>query len=232
MVRLRDVDNGLPLKSFRRVHVSLGPREMASSNPLPTEISPAITSIHQPGLLCLGERNGERGNPFSTFPSHELQPRSEGFFIPDAGGESILVPIPTVCVTWWRGFQVRIVACAGLEGLALSADGRMLATGEGNGMIKLRDVRSLEHEESLLGHGDKVTGLAWAPDGKTLASTSLDGTVRLWDVAAAGGWGSSATDAARDLKLQFSPDGSSWPAMAGHESCGSSCGRHRATNGR
>ena len=94
----------------------------------------------------------------------------------------------------------------------------MMATGEGNGIIKLWDVRSLEHEASLLGHGEKVTSLAWSPDGKTLASTSLDGTVRLWDVATRQELGIIDDDAAPDLKLQFSPDGSILAGYGGGQS--------------
>jgi WD40 repeat protein len=84
----------------------------------------------------------------------------------------------------------------------------MAASGGGDGTIELWDVRTEQHDASLLGHGKTVTGLAWSPDGKALASASSDGTVRLWDVATREELGIIDDDVQLDLKLQFSPDGS------------------------
>jgi WD40 repeat protein len=90
--------------------------------------------------------------------------------------------------------------------LALSPDGRMMASGD-EGTIELWDVRTEAHEALLLGHKDRVINLAWSPDGEILTSASLDGTVRLWDVATRQELGILDEDAPLDLKLLFSPDG-------------------------
>jgi WD40 repeat protein len=104
-----------------------------------------------------------------------------------------------------------------IASLALSADGRLIATGGDLGTIKLWDTSSLEQEATLLGHEGDVTSLAWSPDGKILASRSNDRTVRLWDVAARQELGRVEEDDLFGLKLLFSPDGST---LAGYRATG------------
>ncbi|ANN18886.1 hypothetical protein SD37_26855 [Amycolatopsis orientalis] len=92
-----------------------------------------------------------------------------------------------------------------LDTLALRADGNLLVTGGGDGLIQLWDG---EHAEptSTLPNAGRVAGLAISPDGRLLA-TAASGGVSLWDVA----------DPARPERLaplqpgaravRFSPDG-------------------------
>jgi WD40 repeat protein/serine/threonine protein kinase len=92
--------------------------------------------------------------------------------------------------------------------LTLSADGRMMAVGGGDGTIKLWDVDGLERGATLFGHEGPLTGLAWSPDGRVLASAGADRTVRLWDVASRLELGILEDSGISDLRLAFSPDGS------------------------
>ncbi len=62
-------------------------------------------------------------------------------------------------------------------------DGR-LATGGGDGTVRILDPATGNLHQCLVGHAYLVACLAWSPDGKSLASGSGDGTVRVWDVAA------------------------------------------------
>lgn len=67
--------------------------------------------------------------------------------------------------------------------VAISPDGKTLATGGLDGTIRLWDVESGKFIKCLLGHNSYVYRLAWSPDGNTLASAGAhDGSCGLWDV--------------------------------------------------
>ncbi len=66
--------------------------------------------------------------------------------------------------------------------LALSPDGKTLATGSYDQKIKLWNVVDAKERKTLGGHNGAVFALAFRPDGKLLASASADRTVKLWDV--------------------------------------------------
>ncbi len=66
--------------------------------------------------------------------------------------------------------------------LALSPDGRTLATASRDHSIRLWDVDTGTERRRLEGHRGTVTSLAWSADSKRLASGSNDGTALVWDV--------------------------------------------------
>jgi WD40 repeat protein len=70
-----------------------------------------------------------------------------------------------------------------MEGLAFSADGKILAVSDSGGVVGLFEAATLRGLHVLPGHRDSVESVAFSPDGKTLASASRDATVRIWDVA-------------------------------------------------
>ena len=91
--------------------------------------------------------------------------------------------------------------------IALSPDGKTLATGSYDQKIKLWSVETGKETKTLSGHNGCVFDLAFRPDGKILASASADRTVKLWDVAS----GERRDTLSQSLKelytLAFSPDG-------------------------
>ena len=91
--------------------------------------------------------------------------------------------------------------------LALSPDGKTLATGSYDQKIKLWNVEQGKEIRTLSGHNGCVFALAFRPDGKILASASADRTVKLWDVAS----GERRDTLSQSLKevyaVAFSPDG-------------------------
>ncbi|HEY6169525.1 MAG TPA: WD40 repeat domain-containing protein, partial [Verrucomicrobiae bacterium] len=68
-----------------------------------------------------------------------------------------------------------------LYALALSPDGKTLATGSYDQRIKLWDTATGKELRTLKGHNGAVFGLAFRPDGRVLASASADRAVKLWN---------------------------------------------------
>ena len=67
--------------------------------------------------------------------------------------------------------------------VSFSSDETTLASGSGDGTVKLWNVATGHNITTLDGHTDWVSSVSFSPDGRTLASGSWDKTVKLWDVA-------------------------------------------------
>jgi len=66
--------------------------------------------------------------------------------------------------------------------LAVSPDGKLLATGAYDQKIRLWDAMTGKELALLKGHNGAVNGLSFRPDGAVLASASADRTVKLWAI--------------------------------------------------
>ncbi|MEH2181504.1 serine/threonine-protein kinase [Nostoc sp.] len=66
--------------------------------------------------------------------------------------------------------------------VAISPDGKTLASGSSDKTIKLWNLATGEQIRTLTGHSYSVNSLAISPDGKTLASGSYDYPIKLWNL--------------------------------------------------
>jgi WD40 repeat protein/tRNA A-37 threonylcarbamoyl transferase component Bud32 len=78
----------------------------------------------------------------------------------------------------WEGHQ------GALQALAVSRDGRWLASGGADRTIRLWEIRTGRDLACWEAHDEPVTALAFSADGDVLASGSRDGTVKLWNLRA------------------------------------------------
>jgi WD domain, G-beta repeat len=83
--------------------------------------------------------------------------------------------------------------------VSFSADGQMLATGGGDGLLRLWDVATGRQRKSLDGASVRIRNVAFSPDHQRLAATGNDDDIRIWELS--------------DLALE----GGLAPAQAGQE---------------
>jgi WD40 repeat protein len=104
-------------------------------------------------------------------------------------------------------------------GVAVTADGRRVASAGWTGWLQVRDAADGRELARWDGHGESGVRVAWAPGGDLLASTGNDDSVKVWDMrpgtprllfAHAVGM--------QSLSVEFSPDGRSVASPAADRS--------------
>ncbi|MEZ6063048.1 MAG: hypothetical protein R3C19_22105 [Planctomycetaceae bacterium] len=110
------------------------------------------------------------------------------------------------------GSVVGVIPFAGntCSALAVSPNGRWLATGVGGGSdvkVQINDLRSDAAARWLTGHRRFVRALCFSADSRILASAGEDLTIRLWDVESGDVLHTLSGSRQDERALAFAPDG-------------------------
>lgn len=97
--------------------------------------------------------------------------------------------------------------------LAWSSDGKRLASGGRDHLVRIWDQGSGKEMARGTGHSGEVSSIVFSHDAKKLASGSWDGTVRIWEVGSASGSASGVAPAAACLRI-LQPQGTTINAVA------------------
>jgi formylglycine-generating enzyme required for sulfatase activity/Tol biopolymer transport system component len=94
-----------------------------------------------------------------------------------------------------------------VRSVTFSPDGKTLASGDDDNLIKLWDPQMGVEKRTLKGHRWDVNSVAFSPDGQTLASGSYDDTIKLWDPQTTNELGTLKGHQENVNAIAFSPDG-------------------------
>ncbi len=91
--------------------------------------------------------------------------------------------------------------------MAFTADGKTLATGGSDQVIRLWDVKEGRQKLLTSGHQGPIHAVAVAPDGRIFATAGADATIRLWDRTTGRERGQLVGQGKFISALAFTPDG-------------------------
>jgi WD40 repeat protein len=95
----------------------------------------------------------------------------------------------------------------GIHGVTFSPDGKLLATGDTNGEIRLYQVADGKQLLHIKGHTGFIWPISFSPDGHILASGSDDPIVKLWDTKTGQCVAKLLGHSGGIWSVAFSPDG-------------------------
>ncbi|MDB5350034.1 MAG: repeat-containing protein [Planctomycetota bacterium] len=198
-----------PLSNLRKIPVKVPTSDPVTSVAFSPNGSTLAAAVGRSILLF----ELSTGKEIATLPDHP-GPLTFVAYTPD-GGSLVATggrPGQFGCVSVWdvasktRRHEVRghsdAVLCA-----ALSPDGKMLATGSYDRLVKLWDLAQGKEIRTLKEHTDAVHSVAFSRDGLTVASGSADRTVKIWDVSSGRKRTSLSDSLAEVYAVAFAPDG-------------------------
>ncbi|MCL4820808.1 MAG: protein kinase [Vicinamibacteria bacterium] len=184
------------------------PTVRVAAAPAPAPAPPAPVPAQAPAVAAARPRQASALREATVFGD---APGSHGALLAPDGERLVLAGADGALRVWSLGRRERLQTLstkmhrrtsreAIAVALAISADGRWLASGHVDGAVRLWDLEAGAELACRLRHDASVPALAFSPDGATLASGGLDATLKLWDLE-----GARAGDARRELLRQPAP---------------------------
>lgn len=136
----------------------------------------------------------QSATPIATFRGHDDAVNAaafspDGLRVASVSGTSNYDPItknPGRAIIWDARTAATLATFLGHKdsvlAVAFSPDGRRMATGSADSMVKVWDSATAVELQTLRGHALFVNGVLFHRDGKRLASGGEDGAVKLWDL--------------------------------------------------
>jgi WD40 repeat protein len=164
-------------------------------------------------LLASGSSNPRDGKIYDICSGKELGrfgAAFEAIFVPD--GKSLMLRVPNRGLARWDIATGRIASWLvghnpQARGMAVSADGKIFASGTTDNLVHRWDLDTGEQLSSVDGQQKTIDSLAFSPDGRSLASGGQDGTIWLWETYTGGRRLVLHGHKGSVLSLSFSRDG-------------------------
>ncbi|HXG08234.1 MAG TPA: hypothetical protein VNK04_00430 [Gemmataceae bacterium] len=155
--------------------------EMAELPPLTGHGGWVQALAFSPPPLTLLPQAGERGGSSSPSPPEGERGRGEGrLFTADSWGRLTCWPYAEKeAQPLWSVEQAHD---GWVRGLAVSPDGKLLATCGMDQKVRLWSADDGAKKQELAGHNEDIYAVAFHPDGKSLVSGDLKGVIQVWDL--------------------------------------------------
>lgn len=117
-----------------------------------------------------------------------------------------LISSPSMATHWSACLQTLEGHEGDVTALVFSVDGKQMASGARDTMVKVWDSSTGACIQTLQGHGDKITLIEFLPD-EQLASASLDMAIKIWHITSGSCWHTIEGCRNPITSAFFSPDG-------------------------